>query len=117
MNDRIVEENINKLEKVKNYVSKKIVWENYMKNNDINTVYNKKGNYKRRMNKYNETDLIQDLSYKYYHADTARRKEQKKNKKLEKENEKLQEENEKLLEKIKILEDNKCRELKQENLV
>jgi hypothetical protein len=110
MNDTIVNDRVNKLEEVKQYVSKKIVWENFMKNNDMKSVYNKKCYYNIKMNKYNETDLIQELSFKYYEADTARERERKKNKKLQKENEKL-------LEKIKILEDNKCRELKQENSV
>ena len=82
---------MDKLEKVKNFVSKKIVWENY-DTGAKSSVVMKKSNYNNRtMKTYNSKDLIQELSIKYYNADI--------------ECDKLEKENEKLLEKIKILED------------
>jgi len=100
MNNNIENENRNKLEKVKEYISKKIVWENYMKNNDMKSVYNKKCYYNIRMKTYNTSDLIQELSFKYYDADIKRIKLEK----IEKKYKKLLEENKLLLEKIKKFE-------------
>jgi len=92
MNNNIENENRNKLVKVREYVSKKIVWENYDTGAEKSVVM-KKSNYNNRtMKTYNSKDLIQELSIKYYNADI--------------ECDKLEKENEKLLEKIKILEDN-----------
>ena len=45
MNDNIIRERIDNLDKVKEFIMSKILWENYIKNNDIKSVYNKKSNY------------------------------------------------------------------------
>ena len=74
MNDRIEQEKINNLNKCRDFVVKKIDWNDFMKDNNIKTVYDKKCNYKRRMKEYNPEDLIQQLSFKYYEADKARMK-------------------------------------------
>jgi hypothetical protein len=75
MNDKIKQKRINNLDKCRDFVVKKIDWDDFIKDNNIKTVYNKKSNYKNRtMKEYNPEDLIQQLSFKYYEEYKARMK-------------------------------------------
>jgi len=90
MNRNIKSEIIEDLEPAKEYVCKRIRWNNYYKL--------KKSNYRNRnMKEYDKGDLVQELSINYYKEHQARIM-------LAKHNSVLLKENEKLKKKIKELE-------------
>jgi len=74
------------LEPAKEYVCKRIRWNNYAKD--------KKYNYRKQMKEYNKNNLVQELSINYYRENQARML-------LLKENEKLQQKIKELQQNIK----------------
>jgi len=89
MNRNIKSEIIDDLEPAKEYVCKRIMWNNYPKD--------KKYNYRKQMKEYTKKNLVQELSINYY-------KEHKVRILLAKHNSVLLKQNEVLLQKIKDLE-------------
>ena len=64
MNRNIKSEIIEDLEPAKEYVCKRIMWNNYPKD--------KKYNYRKQMKEYNKNNLVQELSINYYKEHVAR---------------------------------------------
>lgn len=86
MNRNIKSEIIEDLEPAKEYVCKRITWNNYPKD--------KKYNYRKQMKEYTKNNLIQELSINYYKEHVARMM-------LAKENEVLQQKIKELQQNIK----------------
>jgi len=84
MNRNIKSEIIDDLEPAKEYVCKRIMWNNYPKD--------KKYNYRKQMKEYTKKNLLQELSINYYKEHKVRILLAKENEKLRKENEKLRKE-------------------------
>lgn len=81
------------LEPAKEYVCKRIRWNNYAKD--------KKYNYRKQMKEYNKNNLVQELSINYYRENQARMLLAKHNSVLLKENDKLQQKIKELQQNIK----------------